>query len=124
MTATHAEHREFWARVAECCRWALDILADEQGPGVAQAVADLLMAHNFRIKTTAYVSAAGDADLDSLRYVVVVPWEGGWARLCEAEWSALGVSEANARDELQFTLLQNGIGVPDDASSLTGSPPD
>jgi hypothetical protein len=126
VTATREESRDFWIRLHHVITWALGRL-DAEDHEAALMVAEKLDNHEFRIMTRVDLSAvetrSGLLTLEStvlagLRYVVQVEWCGGWEDLCDVTWLGLGVSEANAREELRMTLLQNGIGIPDDVADL------
>lgn len=120
----YEEGQRFRRRLKAVISWALQQHLKEQGKASARAIAAKLDAGEYRVRTTCDLDArSGEPVLDSLRYVVEIFWLGGWEELVTATWTALGVSEANAVDELRLTLLQNGVGIPDDPSALMDSPP-
>jgi hypothetical protein len=126
MTATREENIEFWTRLHEVIMWALRQL-DEEDHEAAVMVAGKLDSGRRRLMTRVDLEADRTGSgllltpgsvVAGLRYVVQVEWCGGWQELCDVTWLGLGVSEANAREELRMTLLQNGVGIPDDVSAL------
>jgi hypothetical protein len=123
MTPSPEEQRQFWTKLDEVIVWALLKLKDQEGEEVAHAVAEQLDRREFRLRTRCDLDAQDEPQVDSLWYRVEVPVADGWLPLVEARWLALGVSEEGAREEIRMTMLQNGIGIPDDASSITGPPP-
>jgi hypothetical protein len=68
--------------------------------------------------TDVSVGPDGEPLPGTLWYRVEVEISTGWTELVKAHWSALGVREESARDEVKWTALQNGLGVPDDLSGL------
>jgi hypothetical protein len=113
------ETEQFWTKLHEVISWALHRLKEQEGEGIALAVADRLDRRELRVMTECDIDGDGEPVLGSLWYRVDVRTDqGGWIELCKAHSQVLGVSEENARDEIRMTALQHGIGIPDDASSL------
>jgi hypothetical protein len=123
MTPSPEEHREFWTKLHDVITWALLRMKDQEGEEVARAVADQLDRREFRLRTRCDLDAHDEPRIDSLWYIVEVPVADDWLPLVEARAPALGVTDEGAREEIRMTMLQNGIGIPDDASSITGPPP-
>ena len=73
--------------------------------------------------TSVNVDGDGEPDAETLWYRVEVEVENGWVELCEARWSALGVSPEGAAEEARWTAMQHGFGVPDDLSGSQIRPP-
>jgi hypothetical protein len=124
VTPSPEEHNEFWRKLHDVITWALHELKDQEGEEVARAVAEQLDRREFRIRTRCDLDAHDEPQVDSLWYRVEVRIADDWLELVEARWPALGVSEEHAREEIRMTMLQNGIGIPDDASSITDPPSD
>jgi hypothetical protein len=113
------ENEAFWTKIQNVIDWALLQLKEQQGEGIARAVAQRLDDRQWRLMTEVDVNADGEPVLGSLWYKVEVRTDqGGWIELCKAHSQVLGVSEENARDEIHMTALQHGIGIPDDLSGL------
>ena len=123
MTPSPEEHNEFWRKLHDVITWALHELKDQEGEEVARAVAEQLDRREFRLRTRCDLDAHDELRVASLWYIVEVPVADDWLPLVEARWLALGVSEEGAREEIRMTMLQNGIGIPNDPSSITGPPP-
>jgi hypothetical protein len=123
MTPSPEEHREFWTKLHDVITWALLRMKDQEGEEVARAVADQLDRREFRLRTRCDLDAHDEPRIDSLWYIVEVPVADDWLPLVEARAPALGVTDEGAREEIRMTMLQNGLGIPDDASSITDPPP-
>ena len=123
MKPTPDEEREFWTKLNEVIVWALLKLKDQEGEDVAHAVAEQLDRREFRLRTRCDLDAHDEPRTDSLWYIVEVPVADDWLPLVEARAPALGVTDEGAREEIRMTMLQNGIGIPNDPSSITGPPP-
>jgi hypothetical protein len=67
-----------------------------------------------------HVDRDGELDIDTLWYRVEVEGANGWVELVEARWPTLGVSEESACEEANWTVMQDGIGIPVDASETHG----
>jgi hypothetical protein len=122
MKPTPDEEREFWTKLNEVIVWALLKLKDQEGEEVAHAVAEQLDRREFRLRTRCDLDAHDEPRTDSLWYIVEVPVADDWLPLVEARAPALGVTDEGAREEIRMTMLQNGIGIPDDASSIEDPP--
>ncbi len=117
------EQDEFWRRLREVMNWALQEVLADGGPAIATAVAEQLDSGRWRVMTRDHVDSTGQPDVETLFFRVEVEWYGGtWVELCEARWTALGVSPESAAEEARAATWQNGLGIPDDLSGLTEPP--
>ena len=123
MTPDADEEREFQRKLHEVIVWALHKLKEQEGQEIARAVAERLDRREFRLRTRCDLDAHDEPQVDSLWYIVEVPVADDWLPLVEARAPALGVTDEGAREEIRMTMLQNGIGIPNDPSSITGPPP-
>jgi len=91
-----------------------------QPPHLHLPIAEHLDAGRYRVLSYLDVDAHDRPDPDSLTFLVEVEVSDGWAGLCSVHHSRLGLTAEDVATEIQSIAWQNGRGIPDDASSLTG----
>jgi hypothetical protein len=117
---TPAEGEEFRRRLHAVIARGLKRVAAREGAETAVAMAQQFDAGNYRVAT--------EVDLDDdqkpvpgslmFRIDIWVPSADEFVWFAIAKASALGVSPEMEASEAAMTLLQHGIGVPDDLSEL------
>ncbi len=96
-----------------------DALMAQEDREVALAAAQRLDDGRFRIMTSFNGMADGAVDPASLYYCVEIEdADGEFVPLCRVHWTRLGLTARQVIDEYRVTMLQNGVGIPDDVSSL------
>jgi hypothetical protein len=95
-------------------------VAAHTDPHVREVMFRQLLGGDYRIMADVHLDHDDVPDPDTLTYHVdLAVSDGGWARLCSVDARLLPVTEQDRADEIRLVLAQHGIGIPDDASSLT-----
>ncbi len=98
-----------------------DALNAQEDLEVALAAAHRLDDGRFRVMTSFNVKGDGTIDPASLYYCVEIEdVDGEFIPLCRVHWTRLGLTAQQVIEECRMTMLQNGVGLPDDVSSLLG----
>jgi hypothetical protein len=91
-----------------------------EDPRVREVMFRQLIGGAYRIMADVHLDHDDVPDPDTLTYHVdLAVSDGGFERLCSVDARLLPVSDADRADEIRLLLAQHGIGIPDDASSLT-----
>jgi hypothetical protein len=108
--------RRFYRRLRAYIEADLAAIAVDE-PELAERLTEAYHAKRARLMTEVDLDADGTATDLAYRFDLLVDDE--WLALCRIHWSRLMDDRADAIGEVQMTMLQNGIGIPDDASELT-----
>jgi hypothetical protein len=94
-------------------------------PEIKIKLAKLMDAGQYRLMCHVDVDEDGQPDPNTLTYAVeILVSDGGWATLCTVHHSLLGLPDDEVIAEAESLMWQHGVGIPDDASSITDPPSD
>jgi hypothetical protein len=75
--------------------------------------------HADRVRLMTEVDLTDDeSTATDLTYRVDLFADDEWGALCRIHWSLLMDDPADAVEEMRLSMLQNGVGIPDDPSEL------
>jgi hypothetical protein len=122
------ERREFELRLQEITLGELQRMADEYGRDAAMRLASRFRSHDtFRVLSLVTMDRATDQPVPGglwLEVDVLLPESDVWLPFYQVNAAAAGMSPQYERYQAETTMLQQGMGIPDDLSGLELIDPD